>query len=136
MERESVMRVIALRSNRKGFTIVEVLVALAVLAISMMALLYAAGLTFENTLLNEMRNNAIKIAEQRMETLRNTAFTSLADGNSSVSRNVRKRTINYSVSWTVQNISANSRAIQVLVTWSYRKINRSHSITSVVSRDT
>jgi len=121
--------------NSKGFTIIEVLVAVCILTISMLAILEAVVIAMEHNLNNISRDESVRIAEAKMNDLRNTAFSSLANGSTSVTRNFRNLTRTFNVQWTVSNLSANSIAVQVVVNWSHRGVQRSHSITSVISTD-
>ncbi len=121
--------------NSKGFTIIEVLVAVCILTISMLAILEAVVIAMEHNLNNISRDESVRIAEAKMNDLRNTAFSSLANGSTSVTRNFRNLTRTFNIQWTVSNLSANSIAVQVVVNWSHRGIQHSHSITSVMSTD-
>ncbi|MDD5008670.1 MAG: prepilin-type N-terminal cleavage/methylation domain-containing protein [Syntrophorhabdaceae bacterium] len=127
------MQRIALRNN-KGFTIIEVLVAVCILTISMLAILEAVVIAIEHNMNNVSRDESVRIAETKMNELRNSDFTTLANGNSSVSRNIRNLTRTFNVQWIVSNLSSNSIAVQVIVNWSHKGIQHSHSISSVISR--
>ncbi len=121
--------------NRKGFTLIEVLVAICILSISMLAILEAVVIAMEHNLNNVSRDESVRIAEAKMNELRNSTFSSLASGASSVTRNFRNLTRTFNVQWTINNLSANSIAIVVMVTWTHRGIQHTHSITSMVSTD-
>ena len=69
------MRTVKLKSS--GFTLVEVLVAIVFLTISMLAVLHALGLSVEHNMTNIVMDEAVRIAEQRMNELRNTPFAGL-----------------------------------------------------------
>jgi prepilin-type N-terminal cleavage/methylation domain-containing protein len=121
------------RKNRLGFTLVEVMVAILILFVSMMAILYALSMSVEHNLNNIMFDEAVKISDRTMNELRAAAFGSLATGNNTVARRFRGFSITFNVNWTVQNLSANSRAIQVIVGWTWKGRNHRHSATSIVS---
>lgn len=121
--------------NKKGFTLIEVLVAICILSISMLAILEAVVITMEHNLNNVSRDESVRIAEAKMNELRNTAFSTLASGSSNVTRNFRNFTRTFNVQWTINNLSANSIAIVVMVTWTHRGIQHTHSVTSMVSTD-
>ena len=132
------MCVIVVTVYRKdsGFTLVEVMVAIAILFISMFAVLYALGISVEHNMKNLMTDEAVKISEQTMNELRNSSFGSLADGSQTVSRTLRNVSVSYTVSWVIQNLSANSRAIQVEVRWTWKGMNHRHTTASIVSSET
>lgn len=122
------------KQKNKGFTLVEVLVAIAFLTISMLAVLHALGLSVEHNMKNIIMDEAVLIAEQKMNELRNTPIASLTSSTQSpLLRTFRNVTISYNVNWIVQNFSADSRTIQVLVQWRWKNIDHQHSATSVVS---
>ena len=113
------MRTVKLKSS--GFTLVEVLVAIVFLTISMLAVLHALGLSVEHNMTNIVMDEAVRIAEQRMNELRNTPVTSLVSSTSSaritIARQIRNKSFTYTVDWIVEEFSADSRAIQVIVQW-------------------
>jgi len=121
----------------KGFSLVEVLVAIFILFISMMAVLHALGLSVEHNMKNLIMDEAVRISEQKMNELRNTPTTSLTSSVPSaqlpIKRVFRNITIDYNVNWVVENLSGNSRAIQVLVQWSWKNMAHQHVTTSIVS---
>jgi prepilin-type N-terminal cleavage/methylation domain-containing protein len=123
--------------KNKGFSLVEVLVAILVLFISMMAVLHALGLSVEHNMKNIIMDEAVRISEQRMNELRNTPITSLVNSNLStqltITRSFRNISINYTVNWIIENFSADSRTIQVLVQWRWKNIDHQHTATSIVS---
>lgn len=125
------------RRNNRGFTLVEVLVAVVFLTISMLAVLHALGLSVEHNMKNIIMDEAVRISEQRMNELRNTPITSLVNSNPStqltISRNFRNTVINYSVDWIIESLSVDSRTIQVLVQWRWKNIDHQHTATSIVS---
>jgi prepilin-type N-terminal cleavage/methylation domain-containing protein len=120
--------------KNRGFTLVEVLVAIVILFISMMAVLHALGLSVEHNMKNIIMDEAVRISEQKMNELRNTPITSLASATQPpIDRTFRNVTIRYNVTWIVENLSADSRAIQVLVQWDWKNISHQHTATSIVS---
>jgi type IV pilus assembly protein PilV len=122
------------RQNNNGFTLIEVLVASIILTISMLGILETVVFSIQQNLNNFSRNESVMIAEQRMNELRNSSFTSLASGSSTVTRNYKNFAKNFSVTWTVTSLTTNSVAIQVVVGWIINGKAYSHSITSIVSK--
>jgi hypothetical protein len=106
----------------------------------MMAVLHALGLSVEHNMKNIIMDEAVRISEQRMNELRNMPVTSLISSTPStqltVARNFRNTSINFTVNWMVENLSADSRTIQVLVQWRWKFIDHQHTATSIVSSGT
>jgi type IV pilus assembly protein PilV len=125
-------------NNKKGFTLIELMVAMAILFISMTAILDFIVQYHRINLENTMRNEAMRIAESEIENLRNTAFGLLATGAKpapGVQRIIRNLTVNYQVAWTVSPLSANSTAVQVNVIWSFKGINHRHDASTIISTE-
>lgn len=125
--------------NRKGFTLIELLVAMLVLSIGLMAMLDGLANYVRINIDNQMRNEAMRIAEATLETLRNAGFSDVQTGavviTSPEQRRFRNIPISFAVSWTRQNISSSSVAIQVSVTWSHRSVSHRHDAASIISTD-
>jgi type IV pilus assembly protein PilV len=121
--------------NSKGFSLIEVLTAIAILIISMLGVLNTMVVAIDHNLSNILRDEAVSIAQQQMSELRNQAFDSLSNGSTSVTRNFRKLTKTFTVQWTASSLSTNSIAMQVVVSWTFKGLGHQHSITSVISTD-
>lgn len=135
--------------NNKGFTLVEVMIAMVVMLIGLLGLLHAVTVAVDNNLTNILRDEAVKIAEERMNGvlvdkdntahpgLKNVPFDLIASDPEAftVRRDFRNFSADYSVQATVAALSAESRSLQVRVTWTYKGKDYQHSITSVVTRE-
>ena len=129
-----------LATDGKGFTLIELLVAMLVLSIGLMAMLDGLSNYIRINIDNAMRNEAMRISETAMETLRNTRYDEVRAHNvpaisSTEQRRFRNITVNYTVNWSVQNISANSVAIQVNVIWNHRGVGHRHDAATIISTD-
>jgi prepilin-type N-terminal cleavage/methylation domain-containing protein len=70
------MQQIALLNN-KGLTLVEVMIALVVFLFVFFALMQTALVSIDANMINSLRNEAVNIAEMRMNEARNVNFVSL-----------------------------------------------------------
>lgn len=126
--------------SKKGFTLIELLVSMLVLSIGMMALLDGIANYIRINMDNAMRNEAMRVAEATMETLRNSSFDDVVTGNAAVSptetRMFRNTSITFNVNWSTQMISSSSYAIQVHVIWNHRGIGHQHDAATIISTDT
>lgn len=122
------------RFSNKGFTLIEVMVALTILVVAMMGILGAMVLAMQQNLENYSRDESVRIAEQTMNELRDADFATLTSGTSTVNRTYKQRIRSFTVSRTVAQLSANSRSVQIQVSWSVNGKVHNHSVTSILSR--
>jgi type IV pilus assembly protein PilV len=125
--------------NKKGFTLLEVLVATTILTVGMLGALEVLVLSMQQNLNNLARDESVRIAEQRMTELKNSSFSSLTGCTSSVpcsstvTRKFKNTNRAFNVQWIFTSLSSTSVSVQVLVTWNIRGKDYSHSITSIIS---
>ena len=119
--------------STKGLSYVEVMIAVAILMIGVLAILHAVALSIEQSFVNLSKDEAAKIAESRINALKNTSYASLASGSESVSKTFGNHTRSFAVVWTIESLSATSNAIQVVVSWTHRGRPYQYSVSSVIS---
>jgi prepilin-type N-terminal cleavage/methylation domain-containing protein len=127
--------------NNNGFTLIEVLVAMFVLLFGMLALLNTAAVVIDYNLGNVLRDEAVSVAVENMDTLKNQPFNSLAQGpfspaaysSSTVTRTFRGVSVNYTVTSTITQVGSDTLGLQVLVTWTHKGNAYQHSMSSVVN---
>ena len=138
--------------NKRGFTLIEVLIAMTLLLIGIMALLYTVSISISNNLQNVLRDEAVNVAAQQMTFVRNTPFNTIAgtipigstatisiglsSGTGIIARNLRNTSVAYTVQTNVTVMTADTLSVQVIVSWSYRGAVARHSVTSMMPRGT
>lgn len=154
------MRLTALLDKR-GLTLVEVMIALVILLLVFLALMQTALVSINANMTNVLRDEAVNIAEQRMNEARNIPFASLTAGVEAatnpvplgaacaattpivadpypvgVTRNIRNITggFNYGTQRTVTNLDTDNRQITILVRWVYRNECFGHTISTILRR--
>ena len=63
--------------DKRGFTLVEVLVTLLILAFGMLASIIGIMKALDYSLMDEMRNDAMKIAQEQQEAARNMDYNAI-----------------------------------------------------------
>lgn len=71
--------------NKKGFSLVEVMIAAVIVLLVFFALMQTALIGIESNMINELRNEAIRIAELRMNEVRDSTYTSIVSDSGSLS---------------------------------------------------
>jgi len=145
--------------NSSGFSLVEVMIALVVLLLVFMGLMQTALLSIDSNMRNVLRDEALRIAAERLEETRGLPFDSIvsdpagvavnlpACGNPPINdanypvlieRNFRNiQDFPYGTRSTVTDMDgppANTKQIQITVRWEYRDECFTHSIISLRRR--
>ncbi|MBU4273805.1 MAG: prepilin-type N-terminal cleavage/methylation domain-containing protein [Thermodesulfovibrionales bacterium] len=137
-----------------GFTLVEVLISLVVLLLVSLALMQTALVSIDANMINVLRDEAVGIAEMRMNAARNTAFVSLASDSTSlpagvdcpaaftdgsgngqrIQRNIRNVSNKDFCTRLAVTGSGDTRQINVEVKWNWKENPYTHRIMSIVRR--
>lgn len=102
---------INLKSN--GFSLIEVLISLVILAISLLALAGLMTTTTKNNAFGGNLTEAATLAQDKFEELRITDWNNIADGNDTIT----VRGLNYNRTWTVVAPNDRERRVTVTVNW-------------------
>jgi prepilin-type N-terminal cleavage/methylation domain-containing protein len=120
-----------LASNQNGFSLIEILIAMAILAVAMLA---AATMQL-GSIRNNARGNTVTqanmLAKAQMEVLKNTPdIEDIKDGDElNIDGDGQPGGI-YNRSWRVVNRGANARRITITVEWTKRGKSRTIIISS------
>ncbi|NWF98794.1 MAG: prepilin-type N-terminal cleavage/methylation domain-containing protein [Nitrospirae bacterium] len=145
--------------NNNGFSLVEVLVASVIVLLVFFALMQTALIAIESNMLNELRNEAIYIAQLRMNNVRDMTYTSIVSDSASlsscdcpsgfyssgecISRNVRSLSYNYCTNLSCTELSgdgncatndADNKQITITVGWKWKGNNYTHVISTIRNR--
>ncbi len=127
---------------QRGASLIEILVAVVVLAIGVAVLVRFQGVILESRGLIGQRNEAVQLAEDRLDQLRHyevletisgkIAYADIASGSATVT----KASATYTVTWVVTELASPDRKqLQVTVTWIDREnASQSLTLTSVVGK--
>jgi prepilin-type N-terminal cleavage/methylation domain-containing protein len=110
--------------NRKGLTLIEVMISLIVLLLVFLALLQTALVSIDSNMVNILRDEAVNVAEEQMNVARNTQFDTLLAGVTDVSppaaRNLRNVAETYTATRTVTDVNAETKQVIINVTWDWK----------------
>ena len=120
--------------DNRGMTLIEIMISLLLMAIVAVALMQASIIVLNNNIKNELRDEAVNVAEQRMNEVRSTPFANLSSvpTTTTISRNLRAMTIPFTASLVTTPVSSISTQVAVNVTWTYRNLPYNHSISTVL----
>lgn len=129
---------IALCGNKKGMTLIEVMISLVILMVVSLALMQTALLGMKENLRNAIRDEAVNIAEQRMNELRSTATASIALGTQTeteIERSFRASSMRFRPTRSVQQVGSdpNTKQITMSISWTYSGQTYTHSVSTIRS---
>lgn len=126
--------------TEKGFSLVEVMVALLVSLVTFLAVLETATLAIHTNLRNALRDEAVNVADISMNEARDVTFNATTDDllagtvNSTVTRNFRGADRDYAIRRTVTNVNADNKQVNVTVTWAWKGQTHTHVIQTLRRR--
>lgn len=120
------------RCNEKGFSLVEVLIAISIFSVGILAVALMLDTSIKYNSSARLMSEATEIAQYQMETLMNASYhdSDLDELSSPYGPNT---IANYSVSWTVQEDLPMSemKTINLTVAWKARGENKSLTVNSI-----
>jgi len=131
-------------SNKRGFTLLELLVSILILTVGLFGLLQAVNVSLQFNLKSQLDYIGAMVADQQMAMEMSKPFSCVSTTYTTagtvhqtvVTRQVNLATVNYTVQKKGMVESANTTGVNIQVNWIYRGIPYSHSIYSMVSNYT
>jgi type IV pilus assembly protein PilV len=130
-------------NNAAGFTLIEFCVATLIMMVGLLGLLQAVNLAAQQNLATVIRNEAVSVADEQMvfaKAAESTASTyiSVVQGTtitatSTVNRKVRGGNSTFTITRSDSGMSAKSKEVEILVSWTYRSQVQNHRVTSLFS---
>ncbi len=126
------MRLPVKNSKVAGFTLIEVMVAMLIMSVGIMALMQTLGYAITYNRSNKLRNDAVLLAGSAMEAQRIKPVASMATNNTTTQVPFALGYINYSVASKVIMLPYTSANIQITVSWRDKGVRKYHSLSTVV----
>jgi prepilin-type N-terminal cleavage/methylation domain-containing protein len=121
-----------LRHARSGFTLVEVLVAVTILAVGVVAMAGSAGAVTRMISRGKFDTRAVQLATQQVEILRRAAyFTTPRCTAAALANGGPQTTDNVTLSWTVE-VNGTGRDVTVTATYATGRGTRTEVLTTYI----
>jgi prepilin-type N-terminal cleavage/methylation domain-containing protein len=134
--------------NKQGLTLVEVMIALLIALIVFLALMQTALLSLNSNMRNTLRDEAVNIAEMRMNDAMSVPSSSLVSDTGSlvgcdcpavfsasgicVARDLRKiRNFNFCTNLTSTALGSDNQQIVITVGWKWKGEDYTHTVTAI-----
>jgi type IV pilus assembly protein PilV len=132
-------------SNKKGFTLVELMIAMSIILIMFLSLLMTSLLSSTTNMQNIIRDEAIQMADMKLIELRNVTFDNLpaeagvetSADNPDLQRTVRNFNVDFTSTVAVEDLPAVNplaRQINVTIAWMYKGENYTHAVATIQRR--
>ena len=124
----------------KGFSLIEVMIALVILAVALLALAGLMITTTKNTSFGGHMTEAATFAQDKLEQLRAAPWTGIVAGVDTVTTAIPGAPgtgVSYARSWTVaDNPNGDQRWVTITITWTdpTKKTNHSINLRSVITQ--
>ena len=118
----------SVRSDRAGYSLVEVLVSLLIMMIILLGLLESMRLYVRHNVKNTLRNEAIRIAQGCADLLRNQRPCN------DVVRNFRNFQVRFRVSAVTTPLSSNLNNATITVEYDYGSTHYTYTLRTVIKR--
>jgi prepilin-type N-terminal cleavage/methylation domain-containing protein len=123
-----------MHNNQRAFTLIEILVAMAIFSIGILGMLSLQISTVRNTKSGDLITRATMLARDQIETLKRvTDVTTLSNGSEADIDVHGNPGGNFARSWTISNPlgGSNTRQITVSVSWNHKGENRSINLSTI-----
>lgn len=119
----------SLHRNKKGFTLIEVLIAMFLLVVALLGMASVTVMVIKGNSLSKTMTTATTLAKDKMEQLKNTGYDSLA-GSTDTVESIYTRTLTV----TDNSPTTNMKTVEVKVQWNWQNVARNVTLRSIVAK--
>ena len=121
--------------SESGFTLIELMVALLIMMIGLLALLQSVNIAIANNASNKKRADAIRLADQAMGQERIRPFANLSAAPLSATKQAYAGLgfVNYSIVEKVRSLASNTKNVSITVSWREKGVRKEHTLTTVIA---
>jgi type IV pilus assembly protein PilV len=119
--------------NNEGFTLIEFLVAIVILMVGMLGLLQAVNVALNSNMQNQLRNEALLVADHSMATELAKGFDAVSTFDHYTCEHRRNPFKNFSVARTGTDF-LNSKEIRFEVSWMHKGVRYTHDAGGMISK--
>ncbi|MEO5362001.1 MAG: prepilin-type N-terminal cleavage/methylation domain-containing protein [Magnetococcus sp. DMHC-8] len=124
-----------MQEQRRGFTLVEAMVALLILSVGMLALGRLQGSMTQSSAQAKARTEALRLAEGKIEELRGFSSLAAVTGYANSADTVTGTNAVFTRSWSWTNTAAPAyRSVQVTVAWQDRSGSQSVGLRTLLGQ--
>jgi type IV pilus assembly protein PilV len=111
-----------------GFTLIELLMAMLILTVGLLGLLQSVIISYEHSLRNRLRDEAVAIAEEQLNEMKQQAAFLRC---TTVSRVISGVTRPYAVARRFHSLGDDTEKLTVAVSWGFKNLSTTHEIYTI-----
>lgn len=117
-----------INKKQSGFTLIEVMIALVILAAGLLALATMQIVSIRSNAFSSEMTYSTMLAQQQLENLRNLPYdnTNLDSGTHGLPPIIGDKGASYTVAWTVDTSVADMKTITLDVTWESQRLGEAN----------
>lgn len=123
---------LTLMHDKKGFTLIEVMVAILIMMVGVLGLLSTMSVAMKHNIENQRREEVIRVAEEIMNGMRSQPFDTVFNPITTVTSQLRSSPVTYGVIRHKTSVSTGvTDRYQVDVRWAYKNYSALHTIVTI-----
>lgn len=113
--------------DSRGFSLVEMMVALVILSVSILGMTSMTLTTIRTNLENDLRNGAVRVTTDVAEDLGAMPIEDVVTGTETRQVSIRGSNVNYSVTRTVTPLTNDLRQVNITIGYTFKGVPKTNS---------